>query len=170
MNCDWCHEEILTGQECRAIKGDHHFHHECSFRQIGGSVGHIRRKCSCYGGNEDDPPGMTIREAARASLAEWHKWNPMSLEEGAILKKGDKVSIRVQDNKWLTATVSLASNNAASLALLLPEPIFIRPKRGGVLMVQVMLVLHDGGAYSDVLTGVPVELKAVCDEQEEEKS
>lgn len=43
-------------------------HIECFIRQSIGSVGHLRRHCSCYGGTEGDPPGMTRREAAQAAL------------------------------------------------------------------------------------------------------
>jgi len=43
-------------------------HFECSARGAIGSVGHQKKRCSCYGGTEDDPPGMTKRQAARAAL------------------------------------------------------------------------------------------------------
>ena len=33
-----------------------------------GSVGHQLGRCSCFGGDEDDPPGMTVREAALAAV------------------------------------------------------------------------------------------------------
>jgi hypothetical protein len=45
-------------------------HRECYLRQIYGSVGHQRRKCSCFGGIEEDPVDMTVREAARAAVEE----------------------------------------------------------------------------------------------------
>jgi len=43
-------------------------HRECFLRHVFGSVGHQRGKCSCYGGTEEDPEGMTKREAARAAV------------------------------------------------------------------------------------------------------
>lgn len=43
-------------------------HLECFVRGTFGSVGHLRGRCSCFGGDEEDPPGMTRREAARASV------------------------------------------------------------------------------------------------------
>lgn len=45
-------------------------HQECMLRQVVGSVGHQKHLCSCDGGPGlmDDPPGMTLREAARAAL------------------------------------------------------------------------------------------------------
>jgi hypothetical protein len=43
-------------------------HRECMLRQIVGSVGHQLGTCSCHGGEGPcDPPGMTVREAARAA-------------------------------------------------------------------------------------------------------
>ncbi len=69
MICAYCHEEILPGE--RADNHGSDFHKECSFRSIAGSVGHLRKRCSCYGGNEGDPPGMTPREAAKAAAQLW---------------------------------------------------------------------------------------------------
>lgn len=42
-------------------------HKECVLRGIFGSVGHQKKTCSCFGGTEEDPPGMTKREAAKAA-------------------------------------------------------------------------------------------------------
>jgi hypothetical protein len=42
-------------------------HRECFLRQALGSVGHQNQTCSCFGGTEEDPAGMTVREAARAA-------------------------------------------------------------------------------------------------------
>ena len=42
-------------------------HRECFLRRIVGSVGHQQGTCSCYGGQEEDPPEMTKREAALAA-------------------------------------------------------------------------------------------------------
>lgn len=49
------------------------FHHECITRVTLGSVGHQRQRCPCYGGCEEDPPGMTVREAARAAFDHGYK-------------------------------------------------------------------------------------------------
>lgn len=43
-------------------------HLECWVRAGVGSVGHLRGRCSCYGGTEEDPDGLTLREAARAAV------------------------------------------------------------------------------------------------------
>jgi hypothetical protein len=66
--CPHCGEPILKGEPVMPI-GKDQYHHECGFRLAAGSVGHIQKRCSCYGGTEDDPPGLSIREAAKAALA-----------------------------------------------------------------------------------------------------
>lgn len=47
-------------------------HYECRLRTAVGSIGHMKGLCSCYGGTEEDPPGMTKREAAIAAARYWH--------------------------------------------------------------------------------------------------
>ncbi|MEI6196534.1 MAG: helix-turn-helix domain-containing protein [Verrucomicrobiota bacterium] len=42
-------------------------------RSIAGSVGHQNQRCSCFGGTEDDPPGLTVRQAAQAALDRYHE-------------------------------------------------------------------------------------------------
>lgn len=66
MKCAHCGEEILPGE--RAYVFGANLHHECSFRLAVGSVGHIQGKCTCKGGTEDEPPGMTKRQAALAAV------------------------------------------------------------------------------------------------------
>lgn len=44
-------------------------HRECQMRALFGSVGHQQGQCACYGGTQEDPPGMTAREAAKAAYA-----------------------------------------------------------------------------------------------------
>lgn len=66
--CPHCGESILPWDEQAAINnGELPIHRECLLRSLIGSVGHQLRRCSCFGGDEDDPPGMTAREAARAA-------------------------------------------------------------------------------------------------------
>jgi hypothetical protein len=75
MKCMWCEEPIVPGDRyetrgpCAA--GFLYVHRECGARSVLGSVGHLKGKCTCFGGTEDDPPGMTKREAAKAALALW---------------------------------------------------------------------------------------------------
>lgn len=42
-------------------------HRECFMRSIFGSLGHLTGTCSCYGGKNEDPPDMTVRQAAKAA-------------------------------------------------------------------------------------------------------
>jgi hypothetical protein len=64
--CLWCGEPVAPAEQDPHRVGQP-IHYECGLRCALGSVGHQRRRCSCYGGDEEDPPGMTRREAARAA-------------------------------------------------------------------------------------------------------
>lgn len=44
------------------------WHRECLLRSVLGSVGHQLRKCSCFGGEMEDPPGFTKRECAMLAM------------------------------------------------------------------------------------------------------
>jgi hypothetical protein len=70
--CQWC-DEPIEPDECIDRMGITRMHHECMFRSVMGSVAHVERRCSCYvdGASETDPPDMSRREAAKASLAAW---------------------------------------------------------------------------------------------------
>jgi hypothetical protein len=73
--CQRCHEAIAAGDagvimpyyNGQAWYSDA-WHRECYLRMVVGSVGHQLGRCSCHGGTEEDPAGMTTREAARAAL------------------------------------------------------------------------------------------------------
>lgn len=67
MKCNWCDEEVLPGEEPKELIHGGHFHIECALRCIAGSVGHINKRCSCYGGTEDDDPNLSKRDQARAA-------------------------------------------------------------------------------------------------------
>ncbi len=75
MVCHRCREVIAAGSlyehtPCVGCEGvtEAGYHYECFARGIIGSVGHLKKQCSCYGGTMDDPPEMTKREAAQAAL------------------------------------------------------------------------------------------------------
>lgn len=70
-DCAHCNEAIFAG-DSGLIAGCAPFHRECLARILVGSVGHQQKKCSCYGGIEEDPPGMDKREAAQAAYAHAH--------------------------------------------------------------------------------------------------
>lgn len=78
--CFRCGEPVLPGEESpqgvdvvdtNGAVIHHTWHEECALRSVLGSVGHLRGTCSCRGGTEEDPPGLTKREAARAAMLEW---------------------------------------------------------------------------------------------------
>lgn len=91
--CGWCEEEIEDGHrgfilpylgpfEGCVIRGSDlalppgmylAYHLECQLRQTFGSVGHIEGRCHCVGGDEEDPPGLTAREAAIAAVAAYER-------------------------------------------------------------------------------------------------
>lgn len=64
--CAHCSESI--DENDRGMMAPAPFHFECFMRMILGSVGHQKGTCSCFGGTDEDPPGMTKREAAKAAL------------------------------------------------------------------------------------------------------
>lgn len=76
--CSWCDEEVKPGEESKLFTNHECFpyHQECAFRQIIGSLGHVKGTCSCKGGAESDPPGVSRREQAKAALTEWQRRNP----------------------------------------------------------------------------------------------
>lgn len=71
--CILCDEPVEQGDIGTINAAGQIAHHACTFRQVVGSVGHQLKKCSCYGGTEEDPPGLTRKEAAIAALHLWDK-------------------------------------------------------------------------------------------------
>ena len=73
--CGFCREPIQIGDRGCTIPDfagfENPFHFECHMRLVIGSLAHQQRRCSCYGGREHDPPGMSLRQAARAA---WEYW------------------------------------------------------------------------------------------------
>lgn len=69
-SCGWCNEIIMPddGIFIPSTSGPRLFHRVCFLRQVVGSVGHQQKKCTCYGGIEGDPPGLTRLEAAQAAV------------------------------------------------------------------------------------------------------
>ncbi len=57
-------------------------HRECLIRSVIGSRGHQKGLCSCYGGTEEDPEGMTKREAALAACFYFEATNETLYREG----------------------------------------------------------------------------------------
>jgi hypothetical protein len=69
--CQWCDEPIDTKVYVLWPEIPYGLHRECAMRQVAGSVGHQTCRCTCYGGDYGDPPGMTRREAAIAATRLW---------------------------------------------------------------------------------------------------
>lgn len=80
--CHWCEEPIQAGDsgvmmasiDVAGKPKPVPLHRECEFRSVIGSVGHLLKKCPCYGGTMNDPEGMTKREAA---IAAWDLFETM---------------------------------------------------------------------------------------------
>lgn len=68
--CSYCWERIGPRDSYRD-GACQRFHVECLFRSVAGSAAHILKECLCYGGDREDPPGMSLREAAIVSLNTW---------------------------------------------------------------------------------------------------
>lgn len=66
--CAWCEEPIEPGESNDAGS----VHYECGLRSVIGSIGHQKRRCFCYGGKEEDPPGLNRRQAAVAAALYFH--------------------------------------------------------------------------------------------------
>lgn len=78
--CDWCGERLMCGEAwlIPCIGGPKKYvlyHYECHMRQFLGSLAHVEKRCGCYvpGAEETDPPGMSLRDAARAAVAAFEK-------------------------------------------------------------------------------------------------
>jgi hypothetical protein len=73
MNCGYCTEKILPGEE-DPWNADRHL--ECGLRSAVGSAAHQLKECSCFGGTREDPPGMSRRDAAKLAAITFGYLNP----------------------------------------------------------------------------------------------
>lgn len=73
--CLICQEVISEGDSGTINVAGQTSHYECEMRLVVGSVGHQNKLCHCFGGDQEDPEGMTIREAAVAAVYLWEKNN-----------------------------------------------------------------------------------------------
>lgn len=69
--CIHCSEQIAPADIGTVSPSGQVLHYECGLRAIVGSIGHQLGRCSCFGGNEEDPEGLTVREAAIAAARLW---------------------------------------------------------------------------------------------------
>ena len=66
FRCLWCDEMVVPGDLMHSLLPGYHY--ACAMRISSGSIGHVQRACSCYvkdGTHEEDPLGLTKRQAAR---------------------------------------------------------------------------------------------------------
>ena len=75
QRCEHCGEQIRKGdsgvlmnkvEPNKTTKVP--FHRCCFLRGVFGSVGHQRGRCHCFGGTEEDPENMTVRQQAEAAV------------------------------------------------------------------------------------------------------
>lgn len=71
--CTWCEEAIGADDIGTINAAGQVTHYECGLRAVIGSLGHQTRRCSCYGGDEEDPPGLTRRQAAIVAAQYHHR-------------------------------------------------------------------------------------------------
>jgi hypothetical protein len=66
--CKWCGE--MVGEKEEALENNAGMHAACFIRALCGSVAHVMKRCSCYvpGSSDLDPPGLSKRKAAVASM------------------------------------------------------------------------------------------------------
>ena len=64
--CLWCNELLADNERHPLVRT---MHKECAVRSVVGSIAHIEGRCRCYcpGSEEDDPPELSRREAARVA-------------------------------------------------------------------------------------------------------
>ena len=68
--CQYCEEPIQMGERGVVYANGPVNHIECFMRSLFGSVAHQNKTCACFipGSTEADPPGLSLREAAREAL------------------------------------------------------------------------------------------------------
>jgi hypothetical protein len=68
--CSYCDEPITAAElaDLKARDLNPTMHQECLFRAVCGSAAHQLRECTCFGGEREDPPGMSVRDAARLAF------------------------------------------------------------------------------------------------------
>lgn len=79
--CVWCEEEVKPDENAITLPHIEQgngisfevLHFNCFMRTIVGSVGHQMHLCGCYGGHQDDPIGVSRREAANQAVNLWNQ-------------------------------------------------------------------------------------------------
>jgi hypothetical protein len=63
LKCQYCGEGMEAGDAAPLSSSNMHL--ECFVRAVFGSAAHQLGECSCYGGTREDPPGLSVRAAAK---------------------------------------------------------------------------------------------------------
>lgn len=77
--CLWCDEEIVPGDSgFLAVAIDDEvarrkaWHRECFLRTLSGSIAHVEKRCSCFGGTDPEhEPHFSKREEAQIAVRLW---------------------------------------------------------------------------------------------------
>lgn len=95
QRCRYCDEPILAGERVDRERIEP-VHFECGARAILGGLNHMKGTCSCCGGPDDpDPPGLTVRQAARAAYRYWASLTQAE-RDGAIRRPYEKRHARAR--------------------------------------------------------------------------
>jgi len=78
--CVWCDESIKEGDDGLILPclsetiSETPYHQECFLRTVVGSLAHQQKRCSCFGGSdEEDSPNVSLREAAVEAVKFYHQ-------------------------------------------------------------------------------------------------
>lgn len=96
--CIWCDEPIAEG-DCGYLIAPRPHHRCCFYRSLLGSLGHQLGECSCFGGDREDPPGLTRKQAAEAA---WF-YNLASTSPTALRVDRHRVMLGLEPFFWLDA-------------------------------------------------------------------
>jgi len=69
--CTYCDEVVRIGDDGWILGDGSVLHRECNLRAVIGSVAHLQKRCSCYGGTGNHEDGMTRRQGALAAMEYW---------------------------------------------------------------------------------------------------
>lgn len=87
-HCIFCREPIVATDSGTVNMAGQVSHYACQLRQVVGSVGHQLHLCSCYGGTQEDPEGMSHRQAAELAMKLHHALS-LNLPTRVIRREGE---------------------------------------------------------------------------------
>lgn len=73
MRCGLCNEQFKQGDDGVVMVTGLAAHKECWLRSTVGGINHLKKTCSCYGGDDPtDPPELSRFEAAKVAWDYFH--------------------------------------------------------------------------------------------------